>query len=147
MAETRIDPAPEKRPIPRFMPTRPAKGDEHGEFVVIGVPGAKGKVRRGLLLFSTSDKARTFIADSLDGRAWQVRFLEYEKLHKWFLDSNNRSQFDCAIVDCSGINERGFVHGFEIDDAIAAISRELANGEDARGNGASISVDSWSVFM
>lgn len=62
-----IDPTNEKRPIPRFMPTRPADGDEHGDFIVIGVPGEKGKLRRGVLLFSTSEKALEFIADSLEG--------------------------------------------------------------------------------
>lgn len=142
-----LDPTTEKRPIPQFMPMRSADGDEHGDFIVIGVPGEKGKLRRGTLLFSTHDKAQEFIADSLEGHAWQVRFLEYENLRKWFLDPKNRNQFDCAIIDCSGINERGFVHGFEIDNAIEAIGREVANGGRALGEGASISVESWTVFM
>lgn len=130
-----------KTEIPRFMVCvgdAASSIESTADFIAIDIPVNDGRVRRGMLMFSTSDNAREFIATNPG--EWHIRNMDRWIFQQFLIDPRNRSQFDCVVIDWMNNGKPSPIRCFDADAGAEAL-----DGVD--GDDDSRTVEFWQVLI
>lgn len=121
--------------LPRFLVCAGEQGaadDAELEFVAIDIPDRGERPQRAALMYSSSAKAREFIAHDLG--AWHIRFFDMSALRIFLNDSRNKGQFDCIRTRLSKRRttaSRGVLRRFRVSRCACRLDQRRGIAESA----------------